>query len=143
MRVRRLFELFVITALLLGTLPLTAVAQSLISGDVTGIVSDPSGAVVPNATVTIKNNGNGHTQTTTSNASGVYRFSLLSPGSYTVTATAQGFQKHVAARDRYCGPSYNAEFATRYWVIIANRRGHCGSRRGTGPERKYFYYILE
>jgi hypothetical protein len=92
MRVRRLFELFVITALLLGTLPLTAVAQSLISGDVTGIVSDPSGAVVPNATVTIKNNGNGHTQTTTSNASGVYRFSLLSPGSYTVTATAQGFQ---------------------------------------------------
>jgi len=91
MHARRIFALLMVM-LLSGVLIRSAVAQSLVSGDVTGIVSDPSGAVVPNATVTIKNNGTGQTQSATSNAAGVYRFSLLSPGSYTVTGSAQGFQ---------------------------------------------------
>jgi len=69
------------------------VAQSLVSGDLTGTVTDPSGAVVPNATVTLKNNGTGQSRTTTSTNSGSYRFSLLPPGSYTVTATASNFSK--------------------------------------------------
>jgi len=69
------------------------VAQSLVSGDLTGTITDPSGAVVPNATVTLKSTGTGQTRTTTSNNSGAYRFSLLQPGSYTVTATASGFSK--------------------------------------------------
>ncbi len=68
-------------------------AQSLVSGDLTGTVTDPSGAVVPGAQVTLKNNANGQTRNTTSNSNGSYRFSLLSPGSYTVSATAQGFSK--------------------------------------------------
>ena len=68
-------------------------AQSLVSGDVTGTVTDPSGAVVANATVTLRNNRTGQTRTTTSNNSGAYRFSLLQPGSYTVSATAGGFGK--------------------------------------------------
>ena len=38
------------------------VAQSLVSGDLTGTVTDPSGAVVPNATVSLKNNGTGATR---------------------------------------------------------------------------------
>jgi len=69
------------------------VAQSLVSGDLTGTITDPSGAVVPNATVTLKNSGTGQTRTTTTNNSGAYRFSLLQPGSYTVSATASGFSK--------------------------------------------------
>jgi len=68
-------------------------AQSLVSGDVTGTVTDPSGAVVPNASVTLKNNANGASRTTTTTSSGAYRFSLLPPGNYTVSATAQGFSK--------------------------------------------------
>src|ERR1700685_259608 len=68
-------------------------AQSLVSGDITGTVTDPSGAVVPGATVTLRNDANGQTRTSTSNGSGAYRFSLLQPGSYTVTANAQGFSK--------------------------------------------------
>ncbi|MFZ0793504.1 MAG: carboxypeptidase regulatory-like domain-containing protein [Candidatus Korobacteraceae bacterium] len=68
-------------------------AQSLVSGDVTGTVTDPSGAVVPNATVTLKNNATGASHTTTSTSSGAYRFSLLPPGTYTVSATAAGFSK--------------------------------------------------
>ncbi len=66
--------------------------QSLISGDVTGTVTDPSGAVVPNATVTLTNNGTGQKQTATTNSAGIYRFSLLPPGGYNVTAAATGFQ---------------------------------------------------
>jgi hypothetical protein len=68
-------------------------AQSLTSGDVTGTVTDPSGAIVPNASVTLKNNATGATRTSTTTSSGTYRFSLLAPGSYTVSASAQGFSK--------------------------------------------------
>ena len=68
-------------------------AQSLISGDITGTITDSSGAVMPNVSVTIKGIETGSTQTSTTNASGAYRFSLLKPGQYTVTATQSGFQK--------------------------------------------------
>lgn len=74
-------------------------AQSYTTGDVTGTVTDQSGAVVPNATVTIKSDATGATQTRTSNAQGAYRFALLPPGSYTLSANAPGFNpasKHVA-----------------------------------------------
>jgi len=73
-------------------LPSAGLAQSLTSGDVGGTVTDPSGAAVPNATVTLKNNDTGAEQTTTTNSTGAYRFHLLNPGNYTVTAAAQGFQ---------------------------------------------------
>ena len=74
-----------------------AFGQSLVSGDLIGTVTDPSGAVVSNATVTLKSNGTGETRTTTTNSSGLYRFSLLSPGSYTVSVSAQGFTKTSSA----------------------------------------------
>ena len=69
------------------------IAQSLVSGDLTGTVTDPSGAVVPSATVSLKSDANGSTRTTTTNSNGAYRFSLLPPGSYSVSVTAQGFNK--------------------------------------------------
>src|SRR6201987_291319 len=68
-------------------------AQSLVSGDVTGTVTDPSGAVVPNASVTLNNDATGAARTTTTNSNGAYRFSLLPPGNYNVNVTAQGFNK--------------------------------------------------
>ena len=67
--------------------------QSLTTGDITGTVIDPSGAVVPNASVTIRNNGTNDTRNGTTNSNGLYRFALLPPGSYTVTVTAPGFSK--------------------------------------------------
>jgi Carboxypeptidase regulatory-like domain len=71
--------------------PLTA--QSLVSGGLTGTVTDPSGAVVPNTTVTLKNDATGEMRTTTTNPSGAYRISLLRPGTYRASASAQGFSK--------------------------------------------------
>ena len=69
--------------LLLSALAVAApvlMAQSLVSGDITGTVTDPSGAVVPNATVTLKSTSTGQTRNTTTNNNGAYRFSLLQPG---------------------------------------------------------------
>ena len=81
-----------VSAVLCALLSISAAAQSLTSGDITGIIKDPSGAVLPNATVTLRNNETGATGTQKSSASGTYRFSLLNPGSYTVSANATGFQ---------------------------------------------------
>jgi len=68
-------------------------AQSTVSGDLTGTVTDPSGAVVSGASVNLKSDATGATRTATTNANGNYRFSLLSPGSYTITVSASGFSK--------------------------------------------------
>ena len=73
--------------------PRATPTPSLVSGDFTGTVTDPSGAVVANATITLRNNSTGQTRTTTATNNGSYRFSLLQPGTYTVTATASGFSK--------------------------------------------------
>ncbi|HTS31008.1 MAG TPA: TonB-dependent receptor [Bryobacteraceae bacterium] len=61
------------------------------SGSIQGTVSDPAGAVVPNAKVQLKNNGTGVSATTTSDAEGNYRFVSLAPGSYQITVDAAGF----------------------------------------------------
>src|ERR1700737_913885 len=81
---------YILAALIL--LPSAALPQSLTSGDITGTVLDPSGAAVSNATVTLTNKDTGTTQTTTTNSSGSYRFSLLNPGKYSLSVTAPGFQ---------------------------------------------------
>ena len=65
-------------------------AQS-ISGDITGIVTDSSGAGVANATVTAENQGTGVKGTTTTGADGVYLFRNLTVGMYTVAASAPNF----------------------------------------------------
>ena len=75
-------------------------AQSTTQGSIRGTVTDPSGAVVPNANVTLKNNQTGTEQTATSNSTGAYQFALLPPGTYTLTIAASNYQpttKQVAA----------------------------------------------
>jgi hypothetical protein len=82
--------------LLLGLAAPSLMAQSLVSGDITGTVTDPSGAVVPGAAVSLKSDATGATRATTTNATGAYRFALLPPGKYTVSVTGQGFNKTEA-----------------------------------------------
>jgi Carboxypeptidase regulatory-like domain len=78
--------------ILFGSFTALAAAQSLTSGDITGTVTDPSGAVVNHATVTLKSKQTGAVQTHSTNAQGLYRFPLLPPGDYTVSVSAPGFQ---------------------------------------------------
>jgi len=70
-------------------------AQNQTSGDLTGSVTDPSGAVVPDAKVSLKDNTKGNVSETKTNKEGNYRFYQLSPGPYTLTVTASGFQTEV------------------------------------------------
>ena len=59
---------------------------------VQGEVRDPSNAVVPGAAVKVTNVKTGVSQTTSTNQSGYYSVPSMIPGSYTVEATAKGFQ---------------------------------------------------
>lgn len=77
---------------------LAAVASQAqtVQGVVTGTVSDSSGAVLPNASVTLTNEGTNVTQQAITGADGIYRFSLVPPGEYMVSVKASGFtQKDV------------------------------------------------
>ncbi|MFP5208921.1 MAG: carboxypeptidase regulatory-like domain-containing protein, partial [Acidobacteriota bacterium] len=67
-------------------------AQSMLAGDIAGTVMDPSGAAVVGATVTAKSRATGAAIAQTTSATGAYRFSLLSPGTYTLSASAPGFK---------------------------------------------------
>ncbi len=72
-------------------------AQSTISGDIAGTVTDTSGAIVPNAQVTVKNTATGQTSKLTTSGSGNYRASLLQPGPYSITVEAAGFGTTTAS----------------------------------------------
>ncbi len=73
---------------------LTAVAtQAQFRANLQGTVTDPSGAVVSGATVTLLNNETSRTQTTTASDEGFYRFSQLAPGSYNLTVEQAGFNR--------------------------------------------------
>src|SRR5579872_3407938 len=67
-------------------------AQSTTTGEISGTVTDPSGAVLPNIELTLKSVDKGFTQTTHSNSAGSYRFVLLNPGNYSISASASGFK---------------------------------------------------
>lgn len=62
-------------------------------GTITGTITDPQGAVVPNAKVTIVEQGTGVTFNTRTNDAGLYTFPALKPSTYTLTVEASGFQK--------------------------------------------------
>jgi hypothetical protein len=68
-------------------------AQTVFSGNIQGVISDPSGAAIPSASVGLRNVDTGVTATATSSSSGNYRFSSLAPGNYIVSAEASGFRK--------------------------------------------------
>src|SRR5216683_6422627 len=80
-----LLMVFAVLCLASGTLGKT------VQGVITGTITDPSGASVPNATVTITNSGTGASQTTTTSSDGSYRFSLVPPGQYVIHVKAASF----------------------------------------------------
>ncbi len=65
------------------------------TGTISGTVSDPNGAVVPNATVRARNQATSDTRQQATNTSGLYIFSQLPPGIYEVTVEMTGFQRTV------------------------------------------------
>lgn len=72
-------------------IPSGSMAQSLVSGQVDGIVTDPTGAVAPNASINLSSSETGFNETTTTSATGTFHFALVKPGNYTLTVTLAGF----------------------------------------------------
>src|SRR6202000_994637 len=96
--------------------PRTLEAQSLVSGDIAGTVTDSSGAAVPGAKVTARNTGTGQVKDVTSSGAGNYRISLLQPGKYTVTASADGLQTTQGSLDLSIGQIASQNFK----LVVAN-----------------------
>jgi hypothetical protein len=83
---------FILLVLALTVSGTPARAQSLgNAGTVSGVVTDPNGAVVPNATVTISNPVTGYTRTVNADADGSFRFNDVPPNNYHITVSAAGF----------------------------------------------------
>lgn len=79
--------IFAITTMSLGQ------ATSVNGGSIQGTITDSTGAVVPNAQITIKGTDTGSSRSLTADSSGFYSDGPLNPGNYEVTVTAPGFQK--------------------------------------------------
>ncbi len=80
--------------LLCGGLTIHVSAQ-VNTASLTGLVTDSSGAVVPNAAVVVRNRATSTENSTTTDGSGYYNFASLPVGTYTVTVEIQGFKKAV------------------------------------------------
>ena len=85
-------------------------AQTSSSGDIAGVVTDQSGAVVPDAKVVLKDVAKGNAQDTTTSKDGAYRFYLLTPGTYTVSVTATGFNTETRQVDVTLGQITSLNF---------------------------------
>jgi hypothetical protein len=83
-----------LAALVLFSLPIAAQEAS---GRVIGVVTDPSGSVIPKAKVTVTNVDTGSSNDVMTGTDGSYQVLLLSVGNYRVTAEAQGFRKSVTS----------------------------------------------
>jgi hypothetical protein len=88
----RILVVLAAVAVLLNLTPLYAQVDT---GSITGVVTDPSGAVVPGATVIVTNTAMGTKATLKTNQDGYYQAPLLNPGMYQVEASLQGFKKAV------------------------------------------------
>jgi hypothetical protein len=84
--------LFTLAPVLLCT---AALAQNTNSVEIRGTVTDPSGAAVPDVSVTILNTDTGVTTQLTTNAAGIYDAVSVLPGRYQITFVKQGFEKFV------------------------------------------------
>src|ERR1039457_1883755 len=87
---RRSIVIYVAFFVVMAVMASSAFAQSE-TGTITGTVTDPTGAVVPNAKITVKSSTTGSVRTITTNASGSYTITNLQPAEYTVTAEVAGF----------------------------------------------------
>jgi len=89
-------KFFVVLALV--TVPAARLSAQSIFATLTGVVSDPSGAVVPNAAVKLINEASGSARDTVTNAEGYYSFASVTIGDFTykLVVEAKGFNTFEA-----------------------------------------------
>src|SRR5215213_5604394 len=89
---------FAVFAAFLFTFFAMSVSAQEFRGTITGTVNDPNGAVVAGASVVVRNTETNISNTVTTNESGSYTVRFLVPGTYTITATSQGFKTSTRER---------------------------------------------
>jgi len=89
---RRPISIVAASLLIIAALSPTVARAQRYSGSLTGLVNDPSGAVVPEAKVTLKDVANGFTYAGTTDSAGRYLLRPLPPGAYTLAVEAKGFK---------------------------------------------------
>src|SRR5260370_41123070 len=90
--------------------PVCAMAQTSSSSPVTGTISDQKGAVVPGATVELRNTATNETRTQTTNDAGVDTFASVPPRTYKITVSKPGFRQAViAAADVTIGKAFTGD----------------------------------
>jgi hypothetical protein len=85
----------ILAVLFLTAIGVTSLRAQVDTGSITGTVTDPSGAVVSGAKVTLTNEGTGTSLSTTTGADGVYEFSPVRIGTYKLDLSAGGFKKEI------------------------------------------------
>jgi Carboxypeptidase regulatory-like domain/TonB dependent receptor-like, beta-barrel len=90
-----LFKPISLAVLLTCVFAATAFGQTT-TGSISGTVTDPTGAVVAGATITVNNPATGAERSVESNEQGAFNVAALQPGKYTITVDAKGFKKAVS-----------------------------------------------
>ena len=107
----RVFVRALLAILVVSTLSGIVWAQTASTGTVLGLVTDPTGAVVPGATVEVVDAATKAVRSASTNAAGRYVFVALEPGDYSVRATAKGFQQAEV-------PSVTVEVTKSYTINL-------------------------
>ncbi|MBY0506508.1 MAG: TonB-dependent receptor [Bryobacteraceae bacterium] len=92
----KIYSAFVRLGLLLTSLAYLSQAQTF-TGNITGIISDASGAALAGAQVGLRNNATNDNRTATTNESGLYNFAQIPPGNYRLEVEMKGFKKYQVA----------------------------------------------
>jgi hypothetical protein len=95
---------------------LGSISAQTSSGTLRGKITDPSGAVIPQATITATG-VDGRTASVQSNHQGIYEIKGLAPGSYTVTAVAKGFALDTEA-DVQISPGQTPDFDIQLQIAV-------------------------
>src|SRR5215469_14803329 len=106
---------FIFLALVLVSFSKELRAQTTTTGGLTGVVTDPSEAVVPDATIELKDSAKGTTLSTTTNAEGIYLFSLLLPKIYPYGGPSR-FSNNKARCGRFVGNTRDPKHSARHRV---------------------------
>jgi hypothetical protein len=114
---------FIFALLISGGFLTELQSQTTTSGALAGVVTDQSNALIPDATVVLKDRTRGTAQATKTDRRGVYRFFFLVPGRYSLTVTHSGFREQTQTVAVVLGPAVSvnislaiAEMATRIQV---------------------------